>query len=304
MAIADVQSQTNGAVRMERILITPEIAQEWLDRPTPRQRRIMPMHERTLLDEMRAERWQETAAPIMLARGGWVLDGRHRLSAVVSSGRAQWFWVAYDCDPTTFDVIDAIAPRSAANVLEADGAKNGRDVEAVAKLIHAWLRGAAEFQVRPSRSRVLDLARTYGDALQPLIPVAQKASQPTRVKVPGGRMKTALPRSMATFCAFLEGGPGGLIGRLADWSDEELYDHPADVVALFRAGLTTPTGKGHNLSKRAVVSLFVMAKNLDYTGAAFPAKGLQYRSSAAFPTPEWPATIRWGADRRDEDEDE
>lgn len=308
MAIADDVHVANGDVRMERVYITLDLAQELLDRPTPRQRRIMPSHQRVLADEMRAERWQETAAPIQLARdGGWVLDGRHRLSAIVETGRAQWGWVAYNCDPTTFDVIDAIRPRTAANVLEAEGAKNSRDLEAVVRLIHSWSRGAAEFKALPTRSRVLDLARTYDDQLQPLFQLGAKASKQTRVEVQGsgGRTKTAMPKSMATFCAFLDdGGSDGVIGRLADWPDEEVYNHSADAVALLRTGLTAPTAKGRDLSKRAVVSLFIKAKNLDHTGTASTAKGLTYRSSEALPMPEWPVPLAWGADRRDGDEDE
>jgi hypothetical protein len=40
------------------------------------------------------------------------------------------------------------------------------------------------------------------------------------------------------------------------------------------------------------------------TGAPLPPKGLVYKSSAAFPVPEWPATLMWGADHSESDEDE
>jgi hypothetical protein len=261
----------------------------------------MPYHIRTLADEMRAGRWHpETIAPIQLARGGgWVLDGRHRLNAVIETKRPQWFYVAHDVDPDTFDVIDAGATRTPANVLEADGLKNGRALESVARLMHSWLVGAAEFSGKPSRSRVLELARTHNEALQPLFPIAERASKQTIVKVSGGRTTNPMPKSIAAFCAFLEGGTGGLIGRLADWPEEEIYNHPADAVALLRTALVKRATGGRAVSKRASMSLFVMAKNLDHTGAPFPPKGLVYRSAQAFPTPEWPVTLPWGLQEDD-----
>lgn len=296
----------NGGMRIERVYVTPEIAQEWLDRPPPRQRRIMDNRTRHLGDAMRAGRWFDDAvAPIQLARdGGWVIDGRHRLQAIVDTGDPHTFIVAFNVDPATFDVIDDVAPRTPAHVLEADGLKNARTLEAVARLMHSWLRGAAEFRTSPPRARILDLARKYDGALQPLFPVGEKAARQTLVRVAGGRQRNPMPKAMATFCAFLEGGSDGLIGQLADWPEEELYDHPANAVALLRTALTKRASSGGDISKRAVISLFVMAKNLDHTGAAFPPKGLIYKSAAAFPTPEWPAALTWGADHTDGDDDD
>lgn len=298
-------STSNGGVDINRVHVTPEVAQEWLERNAPRQRLISPAHQRSLADEMRRDRWQEPVAPIQLARnGGWVQDGRHRLGAVVETGRAQWFWVATDCDPDTFDVIDAVKPRSAANVLEADGVKNSKGLEAVGRLLHSWLRGAAEFSGQPPRSRILDLARTYGHDLQPLFPIGEKASKQTVVHLAGGRTANPMPKSMATFCAFLEQGTDSLIARLADYDDEDINNHEADAVSLLRDGVKKRSAAGRRISKRAVVSLFVIAKNLDHTGAQLPAKGLVYKSAAEFPMPEWPVKVTWGADHKDDDEDD
>lgn len=296
----------DGDVHIERVHVTPDMAKEWLARTPERQRRVMDANVRKYADEMRADRWQSNmVAPIELAVGtGWVLNGRHRLTAVVDTGRAQWFLVAHNADPDTFDAIDAIAPRTPANVLEADGYKNAKALEAVARLMHSWLRGAAEFTAKPARSRILDLARKYDGALQPMLPIGAKASQQTKVALPGGRTRNPMPPATATFCAFLEGTPDGLIGQLADWPEEEIYNHPGDAVALLRTALIKRASGKHDISKRSVFSLFVMAKNLAHTGSELPPKGLIYKSSAAFPEPEWPATLPWGADHNDAEDDD
>lgn len=294
----------NGEVQLVRIQVTPEIAQEWLDRNPPRQRRVMDSHVRKLADEMRANRWNENViAPIELARdSGWVLNGRHRLTAIIETGQSHWFNVVTSADEGTFDVIDAIAPRTPANVLEADGFKNARTLEAVARLMHSWLRGAAEFKTNPPRSRILDLAREHSDELQPLFPIAEKASRQTIVQLSGGRTRNPMPKALAAFCAFLEGDGLELMGRLADWPEEDIYNHDDDAVSLFRTALTKRATK--DVSKRATISLFVMAKNLDHTGAPLPPKGLIYKSASAFPVPEWPTTLAWGADHNDADDDD
>jgi hypothetical protein len=296
----------HGFSRIERVFVTPEMAREWLDRPAELARREQAKTIETYASEMRGG-WGRDLDLIRLARnGGWVMNGRHRLNAVVETDIGQWFLVAYDCDPDDFDYIDRGRSRTVTNVLESHHYKNANALEAAARLIHAWRRGSPSFNPRQTPGQIQELAEAHSEALQPLFPLAKRASLQTRVKLPGGKTKTAMPPAMAAVCALLEGAldQKSVIGRLADWPDEEIYNHPADAVALFRDALTKRGGRGADLSKRVVMSLFILAKNLDYTGAPLPEKGLMYRPAAAFPTPEWPATIPWGADRRDEDDED
>ena len=180
-------------------------------------------------------------------------------------------------------MIDAGAPRSVANLLEADQIKNATGVVATAHYIHGWLRGAAEFRTKPPRTLLDEIARRYEPDLQPLIPIARRASRQTIVEGEGRRGSAMMTPAVGTFCAWLEGTPEGLIGRLSDWQDEDAVNHSADAVALFRTALLKRGGKHLPTGPRVAISLFIEAKNLDHTGEALPPKGLDLQVGGQVP---------------------
>jgi hypothetical protein len=302
MSIETPTVPTNGGVRFEELDITPELAQEWLDREPPRQRRIMDARARTYAEEIRAGTFvQGVPEPIMLAReedGGWVMNGRHRLKAIADTGVTLRLWVAYNCDPATFDVIDSGAPRTAANVLEADGIPHGTDLQAIARLIHCWRRAAAEFTSKPPKTRVITLALAFNDELQPLIPIGRKAARQTAF-----RGKAMMSGSIATFCALLEGDGGTFISRLAGYNEDELWDHNADAVDALRKALERRSRGSVPVTKRIAITLFIVAKNADVDGKPIGPDDLKYKSGEAFPTPHWqvPSTLRWGVEGDDDE---
>ncbi|MCR5724423.1 MAG: hypothetical protein K6G80_04965 [Treponema sp.] len=71
-------------------LITPEQALKWLEK-TPenesfRNRDVIHNHVDELCAEMKAGRWNDTADPVEVLDNGVVLNGQHRLNAVVKAG--------------------------------------------------------------------------------------------------------------------------------------------------------------------------------------------------------------------------
>ena len=61
---------------------------------------------------MTREEFYLSAAPICIGMNGELYNGQHRLWAVVRSGKAQWFWVMYDCDASILETIDSNIPRT------------------------------------------------------------------------------------------------------------------------------------------------------------------------------------------------
>lgn len=73
---------------------------------------------------MKAGRWQTNGETIKIATDGRVLDGQHRLEAVVESEVPTEFLVAFNVPPESFVTIDTGRPRRAADVLSLAGENN------------------------------------------------------------------------------------------------------------------------------------------------------------------------------------
>ena len=100
-------TQNNGGGTMTELLVTPELAQSWLSRRAPFQRSISQDAVAQYAADMRKGAWKFVPnLVISLTPDGFILDGQHRLSAVVQSGIPQRFMIHFDGDQSHFSVID------------------------------------------------------------------------------------------------------------------------------------------------------------------------------------------------------
>lgn len=96
---------------------------------------------RRLVKAINDGEWLLTHQGIAIDTGGRLLDGHHRLTAVVSSGRTVPMRITYDADPETFAVIDDGKRRSAADVLGYMGEKNSQSLAASVRLLYLYEHG-------------------------------------------------------------------------------------------------------------------------------------------------------------------
>ena len=128
----------------EKTTVTTEVAKKWLDRHTAlleattrNQRNIRPRVVERYAQDMRAGKWLYGPMPIVIGPDGWIIDGQHRLAAVVSSGKAQDFDVVFGwvdpggSKPKLIDVIDGNAPRSIACRLQINGVASSSLIVAI-----------------------------------------------------------------------------------------------------------------------------------------------------------------------------
>ena len=94
-------------MRVEEVKISPAMAREWLavspDRP---QRSIQQRNVAKILHAIETGEWKVTHQAIALDPTGFVLDGRHRLTAIAAQRKHVTCLVAFDADPESFGVID------------------------------------------------------------------------------------------------------------------------------------------------------------------------------------------------------
>lgn len=121
--------------QFERRFITPEIAQVILDRDNTANRKLNESHVSSLVQQMLKGLWEETGDTIKFAVNGRLLDGQHRLSAVVRAKVGQWFNIAYNLSESAFNKIDTGKKRDAKDILSVDGVKNPNICAAIATLL-------------------------------------------------------------------------------------------------------------------------------------------------------------------------
>jgi len=134
--------------------ITPAIAASYLQKNTNNR----PLNARRVAEitkEITSGRWQLTHQGIAFARDGRLIDGQHRLTAIVAAGVTVDVMVARDCDEDTFHVIDVGGKRTAADVLSIVGEKNSTRVAAA---LAAAITGPIAASV--SKTAVLEMSMT------------------------------------------------------------------------------------------------------------------------------------------------
>lgn len=110
-------------MRHEIIHVTAEIAAGWLARPFDRQRRLSKLKVATYSRAMAEKRWHEpTIDPIAFTPDGLLLNGQHRLTALIQAGVELDMLVAYDVPAEQFDVIDTPLTRTAYQFIQIENA--------------------------------------------------------------------------------------------------------------------------------------------------------------------------------------
>lgn len=71
---------------------------------------------KTLMADMDAGKWETTHEAIAYDTEANLIDGQHRLHAIARSGKTLWMWVAYNCDPSTFNKVNIGRVRTSADL--------------------------------------------------------------------------------------------------------------------------------------------------------------------------------------------
>lgn len=108
------------ATNVRMVTIGPDTAAEML-RSNHTNRPLRPKKVRQYVEDMTAGRWKDSFDPIRFGRSGRLIDGQHRLHAIVAAGVTLQMLVVYDVDDSAFDVFDNGAPRTLADMLVIEG---------------------------------------------------------------------------------------------------------------------------------------------------------------------------------------
>ncbi|MFJ8434340.1 hypothetical protein ACIQ9P_23850 [Kitasatospora sp. NPDC094019] len=106
----------------QKLKVTPEIAEIFLSRNSVN-RRLDKSHVQALVEAILRGEWQLTHQGIGFDRSGRLLDGQHRLHAIVEAGVPVEMFVWGGLSEDVFPVLDTVKRRSAADALSSTGEK-------------------------------------------------------------------------------------------------------------------------------------------------------------------------------------
>lgn len=132
--------------RCEIVLVTPELAAEWLKANTFN-RRIQKRHVRQMANDLLEGRWPFNPQPISFGTDSSLLDGQHRLTAIVLAGvpvrMAVWFNVPLDARR----IMDTGKTRSLSDVASI--------TKSQAAVVNAMLRGMNHHPIATMSEKVV-----------------------------------------------------------------------------------------------------------------------------------------------------
>lgn len=118
-------------------LISPKIAAEYL-KHNQSNRPVKPRLVARIAAEINEGRWCLNGQPIIFSDRGTLLDGQHRLLAVIESGASVQAMVTRGVDEQSFASMDSGLSRQGADVLAIRGVTNYRSVAAALSLLVLW----------------------------------------------------------------------------------------------------------------------------------------------------------------------
>jgi hypothetical protein len=112
-------------MEIKEVKITPEMAKKMIEKSSIRNRRTKERSVNAYAHDMSENKWKEnTGELIKMSSDGSIIDGHHRLLAVIISGKTIKFHVAYNLSEDVFSVIDTGVSRTSNDTLFICGYRN------------------------------------------------------------------------------------------------------------------------------------------------------------------------------------
>jgi hypothetical protein len=124
--------------------VTPNLAREWLRTNTHNRK----LRDRAVADyarDMTAGHWTLNGESIKFATDGTVLDGQHRLRAVIDADTTVQMLVVIGLDPAAQETMDTGRKRTTGDVMGLRGEANAHTLAAILRRVWAWNSGDYRF---------------------------------------------------------------------------------------------------------------------------------------------------------------
>lgn len=133
--------QNVPAINIVQMLVTPEQAAKWLANNAEDNRYMRPTRVAAYARDMRDGRWKLTGEAIKIDVDGALIDGQHRLAAVVEANVSVYMVVCTNLQHEAMGAIDSGLSRTFGDKLKSVHAGHRNQIAAVVRKIVAWDTG-------------------------------------------------------------------------------------------------------------------------------------------------------------------
>ena len=246
--------------KFEVMDITPDMAKKILAHRNKNNRPIRYTHLEKLSDAIEKGEWKVTYQCIAFDKDGNLIDGQHRLAAVLQTRQTVKMTVATNMDPSIFEVVDTGSKRSTGDALDILGSEHGRCVSGALKICICYQNfpektwSGANIQ-QPSTSDITSIYKDRKDEIEALLSVIKKKHKNFKCFSPS--------LGLALSLLLLDAG----------WSDVQIWEFwdcvtlganlpPDSVVLSFRNQLSDPFfRKRHYGTQRYMLNAFIKCFN-------------------------------------------
>lgn len=266
--------QGNKMITTKVVNVTPSMAAKILEK-NAHNRPLNKRHVDRLSLSMSAGEWQMNGESIKISKCGSLLDGQHRLSAIVKTGVAMTMMVTKGLPLDTFHTMNIGArTRTAADVLAISGEKNYATLASGARMLKCWEldRGAPQFRGSQAAVSVKQIEDTI--ALHPKIRLYTSYKSPHINKFLAGSVVCFLGYVFHTI-SFKKAEQffNGLISGAGLES--------GNAILLLRDRLMFNAADAAKLPREDIIALTIKAWNSHYDGIEL--SGLRYGKNEKFP---------------------
>lgn len=163
----------------EIVWVTPDEALDWLENTNTHNRTVSQVDVDKLAKAILRGEWQLNGDAIRFDRDGILLDGQHRLWAIVQAETPVQTCVVRGLDPDSQRTMDVGRRRTLADTLKLNGHKNCGQMAAAVSLLWRWDMGIVMGSKTPTITEGLDVT-----AANPGLQMAATRADAWRVHVP------------------------------------------------------------------------------------------------------------------------
>jgi hypothetical protein len=147
-------------VKTKMMVITPRMAAAWLKKNKSNRPFSDALADRYAAAIVRGE-WLLNAETIKFDTNDILLDGQHRLEAVVRSGKPIAALVVWGLNPDTFRTIDQGKKRTAGDTLAVSGEKHYTTLASAVIVVWKLINGKVKDMAHPSQDQVLETLNSH-----------------------------------------------------------------------------------------------------------------------------------------------
>lgn len=147
-------------MNVQKKLITPELATKLLKANTNNRRAKRNVVLKYAKDMVEGRWKQDTYELIKISKTGVILDGQHRLMAVVKANVPIYFHIIYGLEDSIFDVLDTGSVRNASDVFKINGISQDSTLPSVIGFYYNLKEGGT------SKSQSVNVRKTNAELLE------------------------------------------------------------------------------------------------------------------------------------------